>query len=369
MKRLTISRLIFVAGFLVLAMYGWGQRVKEPGLPKNVIILIGDGMGLSQFSVPYHYAEKEPVFTQFPVIGLVKTSSASHIVTESAGASTAMFCGEKTYNVAIGVNTDTFAIRNLAEIVSEKGYLTGVISTSSLTDATPAGFYAHEMDRQFEYYIARDLIASDINFFAGGGLQFFIDSAGRDLFAENNIEAEFTNLKKIRKPEPGKRYGFILAQDGMPPMLNGRGDFLPRAVDVSLDFLSRSENGFILMAEGSQMDWAGHSNNAEYMITEMLDFEQAVKEALKFAKKDKHTLVIVTADHETGGFTLGAAGKNGYNADYKVIDPSFSNTNHSAALVPLLAYGPGADRFSGIYENTEIFHRILELLKIKNFRP
>lgn len=239
--------------------------------------------------------------------------------------------------------------------------MTGVIATSSVTDATPAGFYAHQPDRYMQREIAMDLVSSEIDFFAGGGLNYFLDTTGTDHFKKNGISINFTKLKKIKKPETGDRFGFLLAADRMPAILQGRKDFLEKSSSIAIDFLSTGDSGYFLMIEGSQIDWAGHGNQVEYMITEMNDFEQTVKSVMDYAEADGNTLVIVTADHETGGFTLGAAGENGYGADYSVISPTFASTNHSAALVPVLAYGPGAENFIGIYENTEIFHKLVSL--------
>ncbi len=353
----------FTILFFVLALTGEldGQENK-PKNQVNVIILIGDGMGLSHFSVPYYYQKKEPVFSKFKHIGLVRTSSATHNITESAAAATAMFMGRKTYNSAIGVDRDTVAHKNLVEVLSDFNYQTGVISTSSITDATPAGFYAHAVSRANHREIARDLVYSEIDFFAGGGLKDFVQTNGKDLFKENNMLVDFTKLKKIRKPEEGLRYGFLLAQDGMPAMLDERGDFLPKATKIALDYFSNSEKGFLLMVEGSQIDWAAHSNNPDYLITEMNDFEKTVKVAYDFAAKDGNTLVIVTADHETGGFTLAASGSGKTYSDYDIIKPSFATSNHSASLVPLLAFGPGSENFTGIYHNIAIYYKIIDLV-------
>lgn len=327
-----------------------------------MILMIGDGMGISQVSVPYYFMEEEPVFSQFKVIGLVRTSSGSHPVTQSPAAATAMATGHKTYNLAVGVDMDTVPQKNIVEILSEKGYMTGIIATSSVTDATPAGFYAHQPDRYMQMEIARDLTRSGVDFFAGGGIKYFIDTTGVDLFKENNIEINYSKLRKIRKADPGARFGFLLASDRMPAMLEGRKDFLVDASTIAMDFLSTGEAGFFLMIEGSQIDWAGHGKQTEYLITEMNDFEHAVRNVLEYARKDGETLVIVTADHETGGFALAAAGENGYGADYSIIEPAFATTMHSATLVPLFAYGPGAEKFMGVYENTDIFHKIMELI-------
>ncbi len=330
--------------------------------PRNVILLIGDGMGLSQVSAPYYYGEDEPSFSRFKYIGLQRTSSGDSPVTQSSAAATALSTGVKTYNLAIGVDMDTVPRENLVEKLSRIGYMTGVIATSTVIDATPAGFYAHQADRYFQREIAQDLLKSEIDFFAGGGIKYFLDTTGIDVFKENNIIMDYARVRKIRNPEPGQRYGFLLSAERMPAMLEGRKDFLWDATSVGIEFLSSAGAGYFLMVEGSQIDWAGHGNQANYMITEMNDFDRVVHKVLDYAEKDGETLVLVTADHETGGFTLGAAGENGYDADYSIIAPTFATTNHSAALVPVFAYGPGARHFMGVYENTEIFEKLVYLL-------
>jgi len=335
--------------------------------PRNVILMIGDGMGISQLSAAYYFrdekdAGREPAFSRFRYIGLCLTSSGAEPVTQSSAAATALATGHKTYNLAIGVDLDTVVVENIVELLSKRGYMTGVIATSHLVDATPAGFYAHQPERYMYPEIAWDLLKSDVDFFAGGGSNFFKDSTGAFPFEEYGIELNSSKLKKIRKPEKGTRYGFLLGAERMPTMGEGRGDFLGRATSIGIDFLSTGPSGYFLMVEGSQIDWAGHGNDKELMIAEVNDFERTIDLVLDYAEKDGETLVIVTADHETGGFTLGAAGDNYSGADYSVIEPSFATTNHSAALVPVFAYGPGAEKFMGVYENTEIFHRLISLI-------
>ena len=145
-------------------------------------------------------------------------------------------------------------------------------------------------------------------------------------------------------------------------MTEGRGDFLPDATSLAIEQLSQGQKSFFLMVEGSQIDWGGHANNVEYVVTETLDFEKAVAAALDFAKKDGNTLVVVTADHETGGFTLSASkNEETGSSDYSEIGPTFATTFHSATLIPVFAYGPGAENFKGMYENTEIFHKMKAL--------
>jgi len=353
-------------GLIIVLLGIWGISVKAQGQteqPKNVILMIADGMGLSQMSAPFYNMKGEPSFSRFRFIGLAKTSSGSDPITQSPAAATALSTGYKTYNYAVGVDMDTIPRENIIEYVSKKGLMTGVIATSSITDATPAGFYAHQPERYMHHEIALDLVTSEIDFFAGGGIKYFLDSTGRDVFKENGIEINFLKLKTIKKPEKGARYGFLLGSDRMPAMLEGRKDFLAKSSSIAIDFLSTGDQGYFLMIESSQIDWAGHGNNVDYMITEMNDFEQTVKSVMDYAEADGETLVIVTADHETGGFTLGAAGRNGYDADYSTIYPTFASTNHSASLVPVLAYGPGAENFIGIYENTEVFHKLVSLFE------
>lgn len=361
-----------VTGLIILGMGLWGglqlQAQNTSEKPRNVILLIGDGMGISQLSSTYYFKEdmkEEPAFSRFKYIGLARTSAGSDVVTQSPAAATAISTGYKTYNNAVGVDMDTVVRENIVEFLSKKGFMSGVIATSPITDATPAGFYAHQPDRYMQREIALDLVKSEIDFFAGGGLSYFLDTTGIDHFKDNGISVNFAKLKKIKKPEPGDRYGFLLATGRMPAMFEGRKDFLEKSSSIAIDFLSTGDKGYFLMIEGSQIDWAGHGNQVEYMITEMNDFEQTVKSVMDYAEADGNTLVIVTADHETGGFTLGAAGENGYDADYSVISPTFASTNHSAALVPVLAYGPGAENFIGIYENTEIFHKLVSLFNVK----
>ncbi|MEA3462336.1 MAG: alkaline phosphatase [Bacteroidota bacterium] len=367
--RYTIAGLAVIFMILVSSAAAYGQAEPEKtGGPKNVILMIGDGMGLSQLSAAYYFMDekdqdREPAFSRFRYIGLCRTSSGAEVVTQSSAAATALATGYKTYNLAIGVDLDTVIRENIVELLSKKGYMTGVIATSHVVDATPAGFYAHQPERYMYPEIAMDLLKSDIDFFAGGGSRYFRDSMGVYPFEDYGIEVNWAKLKKIRKPESGERFGFLLGLEHMPAMEKGRGDFLPKATSIAVDFLSTGEAGYFLMVEGSQIDWAGHGNEKDYMIAEVNDFERTINEVLDYAEKDGETLVIVTADHETGGFSLGAAGDNYNGADYSVIEPTFATTNHSAALVPVFAYGPGAENFTGVYENTEIFHKLVSLLE------
>lgn len=326
--------------------------------PKNIILLIGDGMGLSELTAAYFYGDTTPSFDRFNTVGLVKTSASNFLVTDSAASATAYATGTLTYNGAIGMGMQLNALKTIVELVTPKNISTGLVATSSIMHATPASFYAHTESRRNYEEIATFLPTSNIDFLAGGGKKYMqnrtIDK--RDIFQELRDNGYSVHTEMLPKTLSNKKQAIILEDDAMPRMLDGRGNFLPHATALAIEKLKQNKNGFFLMVEGSQIDWGGHDNDAEYLITELLDFDRTVSLALDFAEKNKETLVIVTADHETGGFTLAANG-----SDYNDITPTFSTKGHSASMVPLLAKGPGESLFSGIYQNTAVFHKIMAL--------
>ena len=346
---------------------------KEVNLPKNVILLISDGTGLSQISSAFFFKEDVPNYERFKHVGLIKTSSSRQKITDSAAGATAFACGVKTYNGAIGVADDSTTVENLVEIISPRGIKSGVIATSSITHATPASFYAHTVSRALHEEIADGLAQSDIDFFAGGGLQFFNQREdGRNLLDElrtKNFKIDTTALNDFATIHANEKLAYLLAANQMDPVSEGRGNFLTKATDLGIQFLSKDESNFFLMVEGSQIDWGGHENDGPYLVSELIDFDDAIGRALDYAEQDGNTLVVVTSDHETGGFTLSSKAKvradgTAY-SDYNDLDMTFSTGGHSATLIPVFAYGPGAEEFGGVYENTEIFDKILKLTQWK----
>ena len=353
----TVVLIIFL-----LPTFVFGKKVK------NVILLVGDGMGLSQVSTAFYYNENGPSnFQRFNHIGLINTSSAKQKVTDSAAGATAFACGKRSYNGAISVDVDGKEIPTIIELLEPTHVKTGLVATSSITHATPACFYAHVSQRKMEEDIAMQLVNSNVDFFAGGGLQFFNKrSDGKDVYQllidagydMDSLKIEFKDL------DIEKKYGYLLAQKGMPSKLKGRDDFLPNATQVAINYLSQSKKGFFLMVEGSQIDWEGHAANSQGIINEVQDFDKTIGVALDFAEKNKNTLVIVTADHETGGYALTPTIADG-KVDYSDIQPSFyegaldlGSATHTATLIPVFAYGPKSELFSGVYDNNEIFHKI-----------
>lgn len=341
---------------------------EAPPIAKNVILLIGDGTGLSQISSAFYYKSSKPNYARFPFIGLIRTSSSKEDITDSAAGATAFASGVKTYNRAIGVADDTTEVETLVEIASRQAIKTGLISTSAIQHATPASFYAHVKHRKQYEDIAAAMIGSEVDFFAGGGRQFFNQRADEknllvDLEA-NGFTVDTTALGEFASVKGFSKMAYLLAEEHMQPVAKGRGDYLPRAAELGIQFLTKDSENFFMMVEGSQIDFAGHQNNADYLISELIDFDDAIGKCLDFAEKDGNTLVIVTADHETGGFTLASTVKQNEDGstykDYTEINPSFSTEGHSATLIPVFAYGPGAESFAGVYENTEIFHKIMK---------
>ena len=329
--------------------------------PLNIILMIADGAGLSQISASQFFNPGTSNYERFKHIGLIKTSSSSDLITDSAAGATAFASGIKTYNGAIGIDNNERSKSTILEELSSKGYKTGIIATSSITHATPASFYAHVKDRDLEEEIAEALVDSKVDFFAGGGLKYFNNRSDNKNLVEDlqsngfEVNTSFLNIDAFLGTE--KKYGYLLADKGMPKMVENRGPFLKNATFLGLKYLSQKEDPFFMMIEGSQIDWGGHENDANYLIEEIVDFDDTLGYVLDFAEQEGNTLVIVTADHETGGFTLAAQDK-----DYNALNPIFATDGHSATMVPVFAYGPGADYFSGIYENTQIYHKIKRIL-------
>lgn len=364
-----LMKITLVALLLVFVSCKSKEVTPKEKAPKNVILLIGDGTGITQVSTAFYFKESEPNYARFKNIGLINTSSASHNITDSAAGATAFACGEKTYNGAIGVSVDSTAIENIVEVVSLKNIKSGLVATSSITHATPASFYAHALKRSMANDIAVDLVASNVDFFAAGGLKYFTNRKDeRNLLNElevKNFVIDTVSLGDYASIQNAEKAGFLLADDGMPKMSEDRGAFLENATELGIEFLNKDNASFFMMVEGSQIDWGGHANDGNYVITELLDFDDAIGKALDFAEKDGNTLVIVTGDHETGGLSLSSkqrVNEHGEKySDYNEIDLTFSTNGHSTTLIPVFAYGPGSEEFMGIYENTDIYKKILEV--------
>jgi alkaline phosphatase len=337
-----------------------GESDFREGKPaRNVIFLVGDGMGLAQVSAGVYAPDNLSVFLELPVTGLIKTDSHDRLITDSAAGATAFSTGKKTKNGAIGVDPEGRPLPTLFEEGFERGYKTGLAVTCEITHATPASFYAHDESRQAHEAIAEDFSLSQVDVAIGYGRQYFNRREDqRDLLQvlrERDFEVwEQLEDMKVRR----NRRQVVLLEAEEPPRASQRPrDFLQRSVALSLEQLSAGREPFLLLVEGAQIDWAGHANDTEYLVEEQLDFEAALREALEWAREDGQTLVVVTADHETGGFAL-----TGEARDSLGFEGSFSTGKHTATMVPVFAYGPGAVLFSGVYENTAIHSKLRRAL-------
>jgi alkaline phosphatase len=349
--------------FLFLFSFGAPKPAIVSSKPKNIILLIGDGMGLAQISAGYYANDQKINLEKFPVTGLVMTHSSSHLITDSAAGATAYACGCKTYNGAIGMNTKKKRCLTLLEAAEQHGLATGMVVTCSVTHATPAAFIAHVESRSASEDIARFFLETDIDLLIGGGLKFFNDrkTDTRNLYHEltqkgysvsSFTEKKLTELTFL----PTQPLVWFGAQEEPTTVAEGR-DWLPFAAEMAPVFLrQRSAKGFFMMLEGSQIDWACHANEGPRAVQEILDFNSAIGKILEFAQADGETLVIVTADHETGGLAL----EQGASPDS--LDLAFNTKEHTAVFVPVFAYGPGSEMFSGIMDNTSIYEKMRVLL-------
>ena len=329
-----------------------------PGI-KNVILMIGDGMGTTQIYAAMTVAGHPLNIEQFSYNGFSKTYSLSDYITDSAAGASAFSTGHKTKNGTLSEDTLGHPLKTILEIAEDHGLATGLVSTSAITHATPAAFIAHQADRNSFEGIASDFLATDIDVFIGGGMDHFARrSDGLNLVdslrAKGYQVAE--TIADAEKVQTGKLAG-LLGPDHLPSVNSGRGDMLPRATAEAIRLLSQDPDGFFLMVEGSQIDWGGHNNDISYVTSETIDFDDAIGKALEFAKKDGHTLVIVTADHETGGLAI-----TGGNMEAHQLKASFATNDHTSVMVPVFAWGPGSEHFAGIYQNTSIFDKILQAL-------
>ncbi len=330
--------------------------------PKNIILLIGDGMATPQVSAALYWrGVNQSVWEQFPVVGFHKSHSYDERVTDSAAGATAFACGQKTKNGAIGiVPPDYGPCRTILEELDARGWATGMVVTCSATHATPACFIAHQDLRAFTEYIAEDYLKTALDCFVGGGRGYFYDRPDRrnlldSLRQRGYVVRQGTGFGQL--PLDGSAPFYLFTAEREPPAANEGRRYLPSATARVCEYLQkRSPKGFFLMVEGSQIDWALHANETNWLKAELLDFDATVAAALRFAQQNGETLVIVTGDHECGGMGLIPANNT------KGFDVAYTARLHSASMVPVFAYGPQARLFSGLYENTDIYFKMWQAL-------
>jgi alkaline phosphatase len=333
--------------------------------PKNIILFIGDGMGVAQITAG-KIVQGKLNLERFSVMGLVTTYSENKLVTDSAAAATALATGHKTDNREIAVSPDNKPLKTLFEYAQEIGKSTGIVVTSSVTDATPAAFLAHTANRGNQADIAEQIVNSGINVLIGGGWAYFIpesNAGSRRRDKKNLLTALESKMPLVlsydKLTSEGKqtKLAALLAPVGLPKAAE-RNYTLAELTKAAIGILLKNRKGFVLMVEGSQIDWAAHHQNQGEIISEMIDFDGAVGAGLDFAQQNGNTLIIVTADHETGGFAV----LDGSMETRQVTASGFATTHHTATMVPLFAYGPGSATFSGIQDNTTVGKKIIDQL-------
>ncbi|RMD89177.1 MAG: alkaline phosphatase [Calditrichaeota bacterium] len=372
MKKIVYPVLILI----LLFSFSLNSFAKEKPYPKNIIFFIGDGMGLATVTAAKIEAGNLAM-EKLPHTGFVITfSKNNNLITDSAAAATALATGVKTDNGFISTtaefNNGTSKIDTLKTVLEwaeEKGLSTGLVVTSSITHATPACFASHVSSRKLETEIARQLSNEEIEVLFGGGLQFFLKASEKLKVRKDNLDLlqifkskgyrviksyeEFVKLN----PQITERVLGLFSPEGMPDIPE-RSPSLVEMTEKALQILQKNEKGFFLMVEGSQIDWKAHANNAHGVIDETLEFDRAIDAGIKFAESHPQTLIVVTADHETGGIALLHSGSNGLK-----VDLYFTTNHHTGVMVPIFAKGPGAEAFHGIMDNTFIGQKLIEYVK------
>jgi len=352
---------------LMVVLFSATIFCKQNQQPKNIILLIGDGMGISAVSASVHAIDNDQ-FKKFKSIGLVNTCSADKLVTDSAAGATAYATGYRTNNGKLGIDPNGKKLENIVELAKKKKMSAGVVVTCSVTNATPAAFLSHVESRKSEFEIAEQI-------FKNNNVDLIL-GAGSDFFLPKNLGGKRDDNKNIVDSMKSKGYKVLVDTTYSAQSFNQKtlGLFAPNAFSYAtkrnftlgeiskeaIEYLSKNKNGFFLMIEGSQIDWAEEHNDKEYFYSEMKDFNTAIKAALDFAEKDKNTLVIVLADHDTGSF-----GINAKNNDTGLVDWTWASNKHTANLIGMFSFGPGADLFNGIQNNFEVGRKLINFVEKK----
>lgn len=347
--------LVIVAQLMVVA--AWAQQPV-----KNIIYLIGDGMGLASVSMMQYVEEAgDVVFNKAENVALQRTYSMDNRVTDSAASGTALATGEKTNNTYLGVTADGQMLENLMEVAHGKGKSTGLVVTTYIQHATPAAFYAHIPSRHEYVEISKQLLDSDIDVAIGGGMHFFKELYGKGGVAKEMQRRGITLVESLDALTTVAGDGRILALLADKEVGADSGDYLANATREALRLLESDEDGFVLMVEGSLIDGMGHGNNAPAQQVEMRGFMSAIEVAVEYAENHPGTLVVVTSDHETGGLSIVSSDAD-FNLAEQGIEYRWSTGGHSATMVPVYLYGTGAELINGVMENADLGAKLKRII-------
>ena len=403
MKLTRIASAIMAIAMMVTA----GSCTQKDEKAKYIFLFIGDGMGNSHVSVTESYLSwkegklggEQLRMTTFPVYGTATSHSADKRVTDSSAAGTAIACGEKTNNSYLGVDPEGNPVESMSYVLKEDGYKIGIISSVPINHATPGSFYGHNISRNGYYEIMTEIPASGFEYFASAGILGYNGprgSEGQVPDAEEFLEANGYNVcfgKEELADAMENSDKIVFSQEynrGVEPKnYDSTGDkpetetTLAEMVQAGIDFLG-DEDPFFIMCEGGEIDWASHSDKTMPMIIATIAFDEAIQTAYEFyLQHPDETLIVVTADHETGGVALGAGNHHG-NINWEVVEKSWNEnghsnnlradenarlnaeahigwttTDHTGGAVPVYAIGKGAEKFAGRMDNTDIKGKIL----------
>lgn len=331
---------------------------KGGGKVKNVILMIGDGMSLMHIEAAWTCNRGHLWLENAQYTGISKTPASNRLITDSGSGGTSLATGYKTRYHAVGVDSTGRPLESLNVMAHKAGKANGIAVTCRLWDATPCDFVAHNLDRNKEQDLILDYLNAPLDYVFGGGAKYFEHrDDGRNIFSELEKKGYRVarTLDELWHCKSGKIYAVPYPVD--TPVPAERGDLLAKASLKGIDLLNQNKNGFFMMIEGSQLDDYGHFNQLDMLMQETLDFDQTIGAVMKWAAADGQTLVVVTADHQTGGPTV-------LGGDYHTgtVQVNFSTRDHSGTMVPVYAFGPGSENFTGFMDNTEIFWKIKRLL-------
>jgi alkaline phosphatase len=377
----------YVAGIVLMVCLSASALLAGEGAPaRGLVLFIGDGMGPQIVSIVKLYAEEELhqglnmiLLGNSGSTGYMSTNSADRLVTDSAASGTAIATGHRTNNGMVGMTPDGETVANLFEDASAAGKSVGVVTTTSVTDATPASFLAHVPARGMHFDIARQIIESGASVVLGGGRSFFMPPEmgkrkdGTDLTEQARSEGfDVVFDREGMMSSSGDRILGLFASGDLPFELARNGEEVPSLTEMTLkamDILGRDPDGFVLMVEGGLIDHAEHENSISDAVGDFLAFDQAIGEAMKYQAEDSTLAIVITADHDCGSPAITAAGYGypSYNQVDKITDESshfvrWVSGDHTGTMVPVFAVGPDCVRFSGIRSNADLHDELAGLL-------
>lgn len=389
MKRITLLPALLL---IMFSISGCNVNNEEP--VKNVIYLIGDGMGIGSVTALLTVTDTCGFEIENPVTGFSETYSADNYTTDSAAAGTALATGTKTNNSSLGMGPDGEDLESVLDVAESLGKKTGIVVNLSLVEATPGAFYACVRKRSEKNTIAEQMTECGVDVMIGGGMKYFNERPdSTDLVAKLQEKGYdiYTDWESIVRSESEQFIGFLpseilhrkndtgvaasgdergaaceaalmAAGDGLVDLTDASirpEEYLEKAVSKALGTLSKSsDKGYFLMIESGIIDGFNHNNDAQGLFDEMNEFNRTLTMLVKYAAAHPNTLLVVTADHDTGGTAITYG-------DRATTEPQlmYCSHGHSGNMVPIFAWGAGKENFSGIMKNSDIALKIKELLR------